>query len=92
MLDKTEVNNFGKEEHQKQHCCILSMLNRPFRNLEKGTGENAAHSDRLTDLLAMVGNQRNPLRFVDKGTACILVAPRCNLWLFSIYLHLSRVA
>ena len=49
--------------------------NRPFRNLGKGTRENAAHSDSLGNS----GKSGNPLRFVDKGTACVLVAPRCNL-------------
>ena len=41
---------------------------------------------------AAVGNQGNPLFFGKKRMACVSVASPGKLELFSIYLHLSRVA
>ena len=61
---------------------------RPFRNLKKETEERAVHSDSL-------GNSRklgNPLSFGDKRTTCVSLESHYELELFSIYMHLSRVA
>ena len=53
--------------------------------------EGTAESMAILTALAGMANQMSPLRFNDKRTACVLVASRRKLELFSIQLYLSRV-
>ena len=82
-------NDFESNKNRAEQQGISSeSLDRPFRNLEKGTEESAANSDSLS-------NSRTSgisLLLGDKLTACVLAASLYKLQLFSIYLHPSRVA